>query len=233
MFCTKCGKQMPEGVRFCTACGNPMNAAPPKEDRPQQPPQPPQQFKQQIPSQKDGYQRTMNKAPVKADNRSRGAIIAIIAIAVVLIGLIVFFAARAIMGKSAASAVSVPTGSAMSPQVSASSTAYQNQSSPSSEAESSGSAENKDYILAGSDTRLITRDELGKLNKDELRIARNEIYARHGRKFNDRELQDYFNSKPWYRGTVEANRFSDNMLSKIELQNLDLIKDYEKRMNGR
>lgn len=26
-FCTKCGKQMPEGVNFCTSCGNPLRGA--------------------------------------------------------------------------------------------------------------------------------------------------------------------------------------------------------------
>ncbi len=220
---------MPDGVRFCTACGNPMNEAPPKQAGPvyNTPPQQAGPVYNAPPKQAGPVYNTQPRV----DGKSRGAIIAIIAIAVVLIGLIIFFAAWAIMGKSAQA--STPAPSATNPQVSVPSSAYQYQSSSSSVAESSSSAENTDYILADSDIRLITRDELEKLNKDELRIARNEIYARHGRKFNDRDLQDYFNSKPWYRGTVEANRFNDNMLSKIELSNLDLIKEYEKKMNGR
>ena len=28
MFCTKCGKQIPEGTRFCPACGTPAETRP-------------------------------------------------------------------------------------------------------------------------------------------------------------------------------------------------------------
>ncbi|MBR5338419.1 MAG: YARHG domain-containing protein [Lachnospiraceae bacterium] len=92
-------------------------------------------------------------------------------------------------------------------------------------------AANKDYILEYSSTRPVTAAELEKLNAQELKLARNEIYARHGRKFKDKELQDYFNSKPWYRGTIEANKFNDNWLTEIEKKNRDLIQEYEKRFN--
>lgn len=30
MFCTKCGKQLPEGVKFCTGCGKPIPSVPQK-----------------------------------------------------------------------------------------------------------------------------------------------------------------------------------------------------------
>ena len=39
-YCTKCGTQVADGVKFCTSCGNPMGAAQPQA-APQQPqPQP-------------------------------------------------------------------------------------------------------------------------------------------------------------------------------------------------
>ena len=62
-------------------------------------------------------------------------------------------------------------------------------------------AEN-DYILPDSDSRAYTYDELSNLSQDELRLAINEIYARHGRIFDAADLQNYFNSKSWYNGTV-------------------------------
>ncbi len=38
MFCTSCGKQMPDGISFCTNCGKPMtvinNPAPPAQQVP-------------------------------------------------------------------------------------------------------------------------------------------------------------------------------------------------------
>ena len=65
-------------------------------------------------------------------------------------------------------------------------------------------------------------------------IARNEIYARHGRKFNDSELQAYFNSKSWYKGTVNPEDFSTSVFFKSDStegfgQQTDAsVKKYEK-----
>ena len=42
-YCTKCGTQVAEGVKFCTSCGTPMGAA----QQPQPQPQPQQQQYQQ------------------------------------------------------------------------------------------------------------------------------------------------------------------------------------------
>ena len=61
--------------------------------------------------------------------------------------------------------------------------------------------------------------------------ARNEIYARHGRRFKDDELQEYFNSKSWYEGTIDPDDFAENILSDIEIQNKDVIVEFEKE-NG-
>ncbi len=88
---------------------------------------------------------------------------------------------------------------------------------------------NGDYIIADSNTRIISESELKGLSEWECRIARNEIYARHGRKFKDEELQSYFNAKDWYHGTIEPDRFTENMLSDVEMKNRDLIVEYEKR----
>jgi hypothetical protein len=87
-----------------------------------------------------------------------------------------------------------------------------------------------DYIIPDSSTRLLTTADVEKLNVNELRIARNEIYARHGRKFQDADLQKYFESKSWYKGTIEAKDFDDNSLTDIEKKNRDLIQEYEKKL---
>ena len=69
------------------------------------------------------------------------------------------------------------------------------------------------------------------LTADECRLALNEIYARHGRKFNDPDYRAYFNSKSWYNGTIDPDDFDDTALfNKYELANRDYIIDYEKRM---
>ena len=83
-------------------------------------------------------------------------------------------------------------------------------------------AEN-DYILPDSDSRAYTYDELSGLTKDELRLAINEIYARHGRIFDAADLQNYFNSKSWYNGTVSADDFSEDVFNTYEKSNVDLL----------
>ena len=86
---------------------------------------------------------------------------------------------------------------------------------------------NNDYILPDSDKRRLEDFEVMYLSADELRLARNELYARHGRIFKDKTLSDYFNSKPWYVGTIPADKFNEDLLSDIEKYNRDLIKKYE------
>lgn len=86
-----------------------------------------------------------------------------------------------------------------------------------------------EYIIPDSDTRRITNKDLKGLSKEECRLARNEIYARHGRMFNDSQLQDYFDSQPWYEGTTAPDYFNESELSKIEKDNVKKISKYEKR----
>ncbi len=89
-------------------------------------------------------------------------------------------------------------------------------------------AEDADYLVPDADTRYYSESELSGLDKDQLRIARNEIYARHGRKFKDSELQEYFDGKDWYNGTIAPDDFDDDgELNKYEKANIDLIKSLE------
>ena len=85
------------------------------------------------------------------------------------------------------------------------------------------------YIIADSDTRRITNEDLKRLSKEECRLARNEIYARHGRRFHDSQLQEYFDAQSWYEGTRDADTFSERELSQIEKDNVKKISQYEKK----
>lgn len=86
---------------------------------------------------------------------------------------------------------------------------------------------NRDYVFYDSSSRYLQQSELYYLSNTELRVARNEIYARHGRLFANQELQNYFYTKWWYRGTVSPNNFNDNWLNQYETYNVQLIKNYE------
>ena len=83
-------------------------------------------------------------------------------------------------------------------------------------------------IFPDSDSRKLTKEDLKGLDKDQLKKARNEIYARHGRKFKNKDLQAYFETMEWYFPTVEADDFDDSVLNEYELYNLKFIGKYEK-----
>lgn len=83
-----------------------------------------------------------------------------------------------------------------------------------------------EYIFPESSTGFLTDAQVAALTPEELRIARNEIYARHGYIFNKEDLKNYFESKSWYSGT-RTEMVSDTELNEFELANRDLIAKYE------
>ena len=85
--------------------------------------------------------------------------------------------------------------------------------------------ENSEYILPESDTRYVEQDEIDQLTKNEVRLAINEIYARHGRIFENSELREYFESKDWYDGTIEPEDFDEDVLNQYEKANVKLLAD--------
>lgn len=88
-----------------------------------------------------------------------------------------------------------------------------------------------EYVLPQSSTELLTRADVEGLSIKEVNYAKNEVYARHGRKFNSPELQNYFNSKSWYKGTINPDSFSESLLSDVEKKNVELLRDIEFSMN--
>ena len=77
--------------------------------------------------------------------------------------------------------------------------------------------------------RPVTDGDLRGKNAYELDIMRNSIYARHGRKFLNKDLQDYFNRQPWYRPKYNPEEFPDRLLSPLEERNVIYILAYQKR----
>lgn len=86
-----------------------------------------------------------------------------------------------------------------------------------------------DYILPNSGTVLLTKSDIAGMSKEDLALARNEIYARHGRKFQSAVYQQYFESKSWYKENPSYNYDDENAnLNEIEIKNVQFIIDAEK-----
>jgi hypothetical protein len=80
------------------------------------------------------------------------------------------------------------------------------------------------FVFPDSSERRIKRGELKNLSKWELRLARNEIFARNGRHFQSNDLIEHFTRFPWYKPhTWEPS------LTAVETANVELIQAEENR----
>ena len=91
------------------------------------------------------------------------------------------------------------------------------------------------YIIPDSDRRALTREELWGYRYDTLLYAFNEIYARHGYKFETgSRCYNWFTQMPWYKPNASESSSNHHetysQCSKIENDNVDLIKAVRKEM---
>lgn len=86
-----------------------------------------------------------------------------------------------------------------------------------------------DRILPDVQVHKYTFEELAFLSSEELRLARNEICARHGRRFKSNDLNTYFSGKSWYHASVEADAFDAMVLNQMEKDNLEVIRQVEEK----
>jgi len=73
---------------------------------------------------------------------------------------------------------------------------------------------------------VMNAAELQDRSRAELRVMRNEVYAHHGRVFQDAELQNYFSKKTWYR---QNPAYSDELLTEVDRENARVIQEFENR----
>lgn len=83
-----------------------------------------------------------------------------------------------------------------------------------------------EYVFYDSDSRYLEESEIeNTLPRIYIWIAKNEIYARHGRLFKNDILNEYFNSKDWYYGRFDE--IYESELNQYEKANIKLLKKYE------
>lgn len=240
MFCTSCGQRLSETARFCPACGAPVEGVNTTVAMPR-----PEQTSVRPPVPTAGGRVGSAPAPsAPAQQRSRrrhdsaGATAAIVVAALVAVAAA---AALAIVmfdpfgGTSETAVVQQPAETQVSTVDETEDDEPDAQAEPEPDAEPEmetatetepDAADASDYILADSSTRLYTADELSSLSAWELYIARNEIYARHGRRFNNEDLKAYFASKSWYEPLYEPDEFdarASSVLNETEKRNIETI----------
>ncbi len=78
--------------------------------------------------------------------------------------------------------------------------------------------------------RVLPTEYLQQMSLDELKIMRNEIFARYCYRFREGGKMDtYFSSQEWYYSGYES---VDHFLTRIEKENISRIKKIEKKKHG-
>jgi len=72
--------------------------------------------------------------------------------------------------------------------------------------------------------RLLSVSDVSGLSKWQLKIMRNEIFARRGYIFKTADMQQYFNAESWYKPIYDD---VSNALTNIEKANIEFIKKFE------
>lgn len=88
-------------------------------------------------------------------------------------------------------------------------------------------ASKEGYLLEYSNTKNLTKDDIKHLSEYELYLSLYEIYARHGRGFNDASVTSYFSQYDWYQETTRPEVFDESILNEYEKYNRDLIIEYQ------
>ena len=103
----------------------------------------------------------------------------------------------------------------------------------SSEGDSSDGTLGEDYLLPSSTKELTLDDIIGMSSKD-LRLAINEMYARHGYYFGPGANQRYFDEKSWYNPDMSIKSPNDIVenFTEIENKNLSFLATQERRLKN-
>ena len=72
---------------------------------------------------------------------------------------------------------------------------------------------NYDQLFPQTAERYFTAEDFADCPEDILVLAKNEIYARHGRMFLDREIYKYFLTRMWYEPTYAPEEFDESCLN--------------------
>ncbi len=73
--------------------------------------------------------------------------------------------------------------------------------------------------------QYVTYSDIRYLDRGQVRVLKNSIYARHGYIFRDSALRAYFNSLYWYRGYRKS--VPSKELNKVEQYNIEFLRRYE------
>ena len=88
-------------------------------------------------------------------------------------------------------------------------------------------------VMSDAFSRPLNDTDLIGLNLDDMQLLRNQFYAVYGRIFKNEKLKSYFETEPWYKGNIDGDQFSEELLSGIEKRNIAFLKAAEEKYDER
>jgi hypothetical protein len=86
------------------------------------------------------------------------------------------------------------------------------------------------HVLPYFMTRELTTADMDGKSYLELDEMKNEIFARHGRKFQDPKIQAYFATQKWYSPLYEPQNFPVSVLTQVQRKNVEILIHREKEL---
>ncbi len=77
--------------------------------------------------------------------------------------------------------------------------------------------------LFDTDKKVYSASDFKGLSPEVIHIAKNEIYARHGYSFKDKEIYNYFMGQIWYTPSILPKDFTEDIFTETEVKNLDML----------
>ena len=247
MICKRCQGEVPDNQRFCPTCGALQPMICPEcgaESRPGS------KVCSQCGKKLPAPEREAPPEPPKRKKRSAGSIAAMVA---VVLGALVLLGAALLYLKDTLQSVGNPASlqsqvqdaapedpepqdaepeetepQDVEPEATEPQDAEPEETEPeATEPQETAPVEAGQGIFPDSSERLLTQADVAGLSAWELQLARNEIYARHGRRFTNQELQAYFDGCSWYQGTIAPADFDEGVFNDVELANIAFLKAAE------
>lgn len=78
-----------------------------------------------------------------------------------------------------------------------------------------------------SQNKPLSKKDLEGKTLEKLYFMKNEIYARHGKRFRENDLYNYFQQKSWYK---PSKKYNDNLLTETDKNNIKLITEKENEL---
>lgn len=236
MYCSNCGREIADSAKHCMYCGHRVVPLSDNTGRGET------MYTDDEYTAPIGYEDPRNAGARSASGGLSPASKAVIVLAIILLAMVMFAAGSFLMGGSKKTG-STANGTAengngdssggaevaeATTQAAATTTQAAATTTQAAATTTQAAATNNYYILPDSSSRYLTKKDISDLDTTTLKRARNEIYARRHRRFDDADLQRYFNSQAWYSGTIEPGDFEEDSLNDYEKKNAEYIKKYEK-----